>query len=44
MVHGMNYMAEGLKEYETRGAHTEQWLLQKLARSHGLVLMPKATG
>lgn len=44
MVHGMNYVEEGLKKYETRVAHTEQWLLQKLARKHGLVLMPKATG
>lgn len=43
MVHGMNYVEEGLKKYETRVAHTEQWLLQKLARKHGLVLMPKAT-
>jgi hypothetical protein len=42
MVHGMSYVEEGLKKYERRVAHTEQWLLQKLARKHGLILMPKA--
>ena len=43
MVQGMNHVEEGLKKYEARVAHTEQWLLQRMARKHGLVLLPKAT-
>jgi len=41
MVHGMNYVEEGLKKYEQKAAATEQRLLQKLAAKYNLVLQPK---
>jgi transposase len=43
MVHGINYVEQGLKQYEEQVARTEQHLLQKLARKYNLVLQPKAT-
>ena len=42
MVHGMNYVEQGLKKYQERVAQTEQYLLAKLARKYSLVLQPKA--
>lgn len=42
MVHGRAYVEAGLKTYEEKVAHTEQRLLQKLARKYNLVLQPKA--
>jgi len=42
MVHGTNYVEQGLKKYEEKVAQTEQRLLQKLARKYNLVLQPKA--
>lgn len=41
MVHGMEYVEEGLKKYELRVIETEQRLLRKLAKKHGLVLQPR---
>lgn len=41
MVHGITYVEKGLKKYEEKVAQTEQYLLQKLARKHNLVLQPK---
>jgi transposase len=41
MVHGLAYVEQGLKKYEEKVAQTEQHLLQKLARKHGMVLQPK---
>jgi len=41
MVHGLAYVEAGLKKYEDRVAQTEQRLLQKLAKKHGLILQPK---
>lgn len=41
MVHGISYVEHGLKKYEDKVAQTEQRLLQKLARKHNLVLLPK---
>src|SRR5881392_3918885 len=41
MVHGISYVEQGLKKYEEKVAHTEQRLLQKLARKYNLVLQPK---
>ena len=41
MVHGVNYVEQGLKQYEAKVAQTEQRLLQKLARKYNLVLQPK---
>jgi transposase len=38
MVHGMDYVEEGLKKYEQKVARTEQRLLEKLARRHGFTL------
>jgi transposase len=40
MVHGMEYVEEGLKKYELRVIETEQRVLRKLAQKHGLVLQP----
>jgi transposase len=40
MVHGVDYVEQGLKKYETRVAFTEQRVLHKLARKHGLQLVP----
>lgn len=42
MVHGINYVEQGLKKYEEKVAQTEQRLLQKLARKYNMVLQPKA--
>lgn len=41
MVKGSTYVEEGLKQYETKVAQTEQRLLQKLARKYNLVLQAK---
>jgi len=41
MVHGVNYVEQGLKKYEEKVAQTEQRLLQKLAKKYNLVLQPK---
>lgn len=41
MVHGLAYVEEGLKKYHDRVAETEQRLLRKLARKHGLQLIPQ---
>jgi hypothetical protein len=40
MVHGKNYVAEELKKYATKVAGAEARWLRKLARKHGLVLLP----
>ena len=40
MVHGKDYVEEGLKRYETKVAETESRWLRKLAKKHGLVLAP----
>lgn len=41
MVHGLAYVEQGLKKYTEQVQATEQRLLQKLARKHGMILMPK---
>ena len=41
MVHGKDYVEKGLKDYETKVAQTETRWLHKLARKHGLSLLPK---
>jgi transposase len=41
MVHGISYVEQGLKKYQEQVAHTEQRLLQKLARKYNLVLQQK---
>jgi hypothetical protein len=41
MVHGINYVEQGLKKYEEKVAQTEQRLLQKLARKYNLILQQK---
>jgi transposase len=41
MVHGIQYVERGLKQYELRAAQSEQYVLRKLARKHGLTLTPK---
>lgn len=41
MVHGVNYVEQGLKKYEEKVAQTEQRLLQKLAKKYNLELQPK---
>jgi len=41
MVQGMEYVEVGLKRYQQQAAETEQWLPQKLARKHGLQLVPQ---
>jgi transposase len=40
MVRGKDYVEEGLKKYETKVAETEARWLRKLARKHGMVLLP----
>jgi len=40
MVHGVEYVESGLKQYEARAALSEQRVLSKLARKHGLQLVP----
>lgn len=41
MVHGVNYVEQGLKQYEEKVVRTEQRLLEKLAKKYNLVLQPK---
>ena len=41
MVNGLHYVEEGLKKYEHRAAQSEQHLLAKLAKKHGLTLVNK---
>jgi len=43
MVHGTDYVEQGLKKYEQQVAHTEQRLLRKLAKKHNMTLQPLAT-
>ena len=40
MVHGMAYVEQGLTRYQDRVQKTEQAWLQKLAKKHGMVLLP----
>jgi transposase len=40
MVHGLAYVEQGLKKYEARVTLTEHRVLHKLARKHGLTLVP----
>lgn len=40
MVHGVHYVEQGLKKYQARAALSEQRVLAKLARKHGLQLQP----
>lgn len=42
MVHGLEYVERGLKNYQTQVAITEQRLLRKLARKHNLNLVPSS--
>lgn len=39
MVHGVEYVEQGLRKYEVRAALSEQRVLHKLARKHGLQLV-----
>jgi hypothetical protein len=39
MVHGKDYVEEGLKKYETKVAETEARWLRKLAKKHGMTLL-----
>jgi hypothetical protein len=39
MVHGQDYVEQGLKKYETRVEETQKSWLRKLAKKHGLVLV-----
>lgn len=41
MVHGVAYVEQGLKQYEARVIVTEHRVLHKLARKHGLQLVPE---
>src|SRR6266581_2984226 len=41
MVHGVNYVEQGLKKYEEKVGQTELRLMQKLARKYNMVLQPK---
>lgn len=43
MVHGTEYVEEGLRRYQERASVTEQYVLAKLARKHGLQLTPAPT-
>ena len=43
MVHGMNYVEQGLTKYAARVAETEERLLRKLAKKHGLILQRQAS-
>ena len=40
LVHGKDYVEEGLKKYEAKVLETEARWLRKLARKHGLALLP----
>jgi transposase len=42
MVHGFDYVEKGLKDYEQKVLQSEQALLSKLARKHGLCLQPSS--
>lgn len=42
MVHGLEYVEEGLKRYQQRAALSQQRALASLARKHGMVLVPAA--
>jgi hypothetical protein len=42
MVHGVNYVEQGLRKYEEKVAQTELHLLKKLARKHNLTLSSQA--
>jgi transposase len=42
MVHGVQYVEQGLAKYQLRAAHSEQRVLAKLARKHGMQLVPTA--
>lgn len=39
MVHGQDYVEQGLKKYESRVEETQKSWLRKLAKKHGLVLV-----
>jgi transposase len=41
MVHGVEYVEQGLQKYQVRAALSEQRVLQKLARKHGMQLVPQ---
>jgi hypothetical protein len=41
LVKGMTYVEQGLKKYEDRVQKVEEALLRKLAKRHGMVLLPK---
>lgn len=43
MVHGLAYVEEGLKRYEAKVVETERRVLDKLARKHGLRMVPVPT-
>jgi len=43
MVHGVQYVEQGLKAYQARAALSEQRVLSRLARKHGLQLVPQPT-
>ena len=43
LVHGKSYVEEGLKKYESKVVETETRWLRKLARKHGLALLPNPT-
>lgn len=40
MVHGVDYVEQGLQKYQARAALSEQRVLSKLARKHGMQLVP----
>jgi hypothetical protein len=42
MVHGLEYVEEGLKRYQERAALSQQRALASLARKHGMLLVPAA--
>jgi transposase len=42
MVHGVEYVEQGLRKYQERAAMSEKRVLTKLARKHGLQLVPTA--
>jgi hypothetical protein len=43
MVHGSQYVEQGLKKYEAKVLQTELRVLEKLARKHNLTLNPKSS-
>ena len=40
MVHGVDYVEQGLQKYQARATLSEQRVLNKLARKHGMQLVP----